>query len=93
MHLDLRADSAFMKHLNAAYPVADYRLHPYVAIDDVVVGQRNAAPPGERPWWVSVRFISWSHAAAALDPRIQADIVRHLRGEPAHATLPRAPFP
>lgn len=93
MHLELRGDSAFMKQLNAAYPDADYELFPYVAIDDVVVGERNAAPPGERPWWVSVSFISWSHAAAALDPRIQADIVRRLRGEPAHATLPRAPFP
>ena len=93
LHVDMRADSEFITRLNEDYAKAAYELYPHVALDDGFVGQENAAPPGELPWWVSTTWLSLPHAAAALDPRIRADIARRLRGESPCASLPRAEFP
>lgn len=88
---DMRSDSEFMKKLNAA--PASYELYPYAALGDVIVGTPNAAPAGDHPWWVATGPLAEGHVAAALDPRILADIARRLRGEPAYGTTPRSAPP
>lgn len=88
---DMQRDSEFMTRLNAT--PATYELLPYAALGDFVVGAENAAPPGDVPWWTAQAPVAEGHVAAALDPRILADIARRLRGEPAYGTTPRAPLP
>jgi hypothetical protein len=88
---DMQRDSDFMTQLNGA--PATYELFPYAALGDLTVGTENAAPPGDVPWWTAQCAAAEGHVAAALDPRILADIARRLRGEPAYATTPRAPLP
>jgi hypothetical protein len=79
LHLDMRADSEFIRTLNAR-PV-HYEVYPYVALDDHIVGDDNAAPPGMTPLWVASGPLAWAHISVALDPRVQADLARRLRGE------------
>ena len=88
---DMQRDSEFMTRLNTM--TATYELLPYAALGDLTVGTENAAPPGDVPWWTAQSPVAEGHVAAALDPRILADIARRLRGEPAYATTPRAPLP
>ena len=60
---------------------------------DEIVGEANAAPPGEDVWWVANLPLQWAHADIYKDPRIMADIVRRLRGEEPIATEPRVKVP
>ena len=74
-------------------PIGGYELIPYVRLDDMIVGERNAAPAGWTPWWVPAVPLQDSHLFAIADPRIVADIARRLRGEPPLTTGPPAPLP
>ena len=94
MHLD----SDFMARLGAQSTSLDYKIIPYVRLDDAVVGVENSAPLGMNPWWVSNRPLEGAHTQAFSDPRILADIARHLRGEkpfslPDPPSATRQPLP
>ncbi|MBI4602842.1 MAG: hypothetical protein HY721_12870 [Planctomycetes bacterium] len=93
LHRDMRPGSAFLARLDAGYPSCEYELFPYVQLGDRIVGVRNAAPPGEEPWWVPRGLCPLAHIAVVLDPRIQLDIARRLRGEEPVAREPRSPVP
>ncbi|RLS94585.1 MAG: hypothetical protein DWI12_06275 [Planctomycetota bacterium] len=71
----------------------DYQLICYTRLDDITVGEENAAPEGVPLWWVPTPSGEWSHMAAFDDPRIQADIARRLRGETPWTTSPATPLP
>jgi hypothetical protein len=88
--IDMRCDSDFLARLNAE-PIA-YQLIPYARLGDKVVGEENAAPPGQVAWWLPKQGLA-SHMMAAHDPRILADIARRLRDEAAYTTEPRTPIP
>jgi hypothetical protein len=88
---DMRSGSAFLLRLDQA--AVTYELLAYTRLDDAIVGEANAAPPGRWAWWVPSRSLEGSHIDAWRDPRILADISRRLRGEPAFATDPPAPLP
>lgn len=89
----MRPGSPFVKMLNDAWHERSYELFPYVRIGDLVVGEENAAPPGELPWWVSNKFLESAHVGAHGDERILADIARRLRGEQPLTRYPPQPFP
>lgn len=89
----MRPGSPFVKMLNDTWPERTYELFPYVRIGDLVVGEENAAPPGELPWWVSNKFLESAHVGAHGDERILADIARRLRGEQPLTRYPPQPFP
>lgn len=91
--INMRPGSPFIAKLNGAWPTRDYELFPYVRIGDTVVGQENAAPPDELPWWVSNKFLEGSHLSAHRDERILADIARRLRDEQPFTQYPPQPFP
>jgi pimeloyl-ACP methyl ester carboxylesterase len=104
LQIDMRAGSKFLKRLDACdelveagsaqtRPSGSYELIPYVRLDDVIVGERNAAPAGWTPWWVPAEPFQDSHLFAIADPRIVADIARRLRGEPPLTTDPPTPLP
>lgn len=86
---ELRPDSTVLLQVNSQ-PAA-YLIYAYVRLGDRPVGVANAAPPGQRAWWVSTPPFSDPHNGAYKDPRILADIARRLRGEPPLATMPPAP--
>ncbi len=90
---DMRTDSVFLSYLDAALRDAEYALYPYVRLYDSMIGESNAAPPGMRAWWVANPPFSRPHHDAYRDPRIVADILRRLRGDPPWSTLPPAPLP
>ncbi len=89
---DMRAGSPFLAELDEALAEADYELYTYTRLGDWIVGEENAAPPGETPWWVPTPPFSFAHLNAVTDPRITADIARRLRGEEPLAATPPAPF-
>lgn len=91
--INMRPGSRFIAELNDAWAAQDYTLFAYVRIGDTVVGQENAAPPGEMPWWVSNKFLEGAHLGAHRDERILADIARRLRGEEPFTRYPPLPFP
>jgi hypothetical protein len=104
LQIDMRAGSRFLQRLDAydelieagsaqTRPYDSYELIPYVRLDDVIVGERNAAPAGWTPWWVPAEPFQDSHMFAIADPRIVADIARRLRGEPPLTSDPPAPLP
>ncbi len=70
-----------------------FATYHYVRLDDHIVGEANAAPPGQTPWWVHDPALQMSHGHAYKDPRIVADIARRLRGETPFTRQPPAPFP
>jgi hypothetical protein len=88
--IDMRRDSDFMTRLNAE--PRPYEIIPYARLGDSVVGEHNAAPPGQTPHWIAKSF-SLSHISAYTDRRILADIARRLRGEEPLAHDPAAPLP
>lgn len=89
--IDMRAGSAFLCTLDDAEQC--FELLPYCRLDDWIVGEENAAPPGRPVWWVPNQPFQLGHIDAPKDPRIIADIARRLRAEPAYATLPAADLP
>ncbi len=91
--IDMRPGSAFLAALNAEPHAADYDLHAYARLGDLIVGPERSAPPGLHPWWVANLPLSFSHLGASHDPRILADIARHLRGERPFSSRPPAVNP
>jgi len=89
--VDMRADSAFLCTLDGAEHC--YEVLPYCRLDDWIVGEENAAPPGRTAWWVANQPFQLGHLDAHKDPRILADIARRLRGENCYTTLPAADLP
>ena len=89
--IDMRPDASFVAHLNEQETT--YELFPYTRLDDAIVGEENAAPPGQNAWWVPNIPGGFSHLLASSDPRFLADIMRRLRGEAPFTRLPRHPLP
>ena len=91
---DLRPGSSFLRTLaEREVAAADYETRAYVRLGDRIVGQANASREGEPPHWLSTPPLEDPHHFAFRDPRIVADIVRRLRGEPPFATDPPEPLP
>ena len=88
---DMRPGSRFIQELNSM--PGDYELYCYVLLNDGVVGEDYAAPPGCNPWWLANEPLTSSHTKANDDVRILADIARRLRGEPPFSTCPPAALP
>jgi pimeloyl-ACP methyl ester carboxylesterase len=91
LQIDMRAGSKFLHWLDESK--RDYKLIPYVRLNDIIVGEQNAAPDGGTAWWVPAEPFQDSHMFAIADPRIVADIARRIRGEPPLTTDPPAPLP
>jgi hypothetical protein len=87
--IDMRSGSEFLERLNGE--PCNYEIIAYARLDDAVVGEDNAAPPGQRPYWLSKQV--FSHASAYSDKRILADIARRLREEQPFTRKPAAPLP
>jgi pimeloyl-ACP methyl ester carboxylesterase len=85
MQLDMRVGSPFLIRLNGVESSEQsrdrYEVIPYTRLQDVVVGEANAAPYGQEPWWVDAQPLEDSHSCAILDARIIADVARRLRNE------------
>jgi len=92
-HFDIRPGSAFLNALARHDSQAGYELHPYTRLNDDIVGERFAAPPGQTPHWVANPHFQLSHAGAMADSRIFSDIARRLRDETPFTSTPRAPLP
>lgn len=83
--------SPFLQQLNADAPA--YPIVSYVVLGDKKIGESNAAPPDQSPWWIPNQPMSNPHMAAYSDPRILADIILRLRDEPPLTHDPQAPLP
>ena len=92
-HRDMRPGSAFLETLAGEDAQATYKLYPYVRLGDGIVGDQYAAPPNQSPLWLPTPPLQSAHAGALTDPRIIADIARHLRGEHPFSNSPPAPLP
>jgi hypothetical protein len=92
-HRDIKTGSKFLTALAGSDADAGYELYPYVHLNDEIVGDRNAAPPGRTPLWLSNPLPLPPHMAAMIDDRIWADIVRRLRDEAPFSNSPRSPLP
>ena len=86
---DMRSGSDFLKQLNAESQ--SYEIIAYARLGDEVVGEENAAPPGQSPYWLSKQV--FSHASAYSDTRILADVARRLRDETPFTRGPASPLP
>jgi pimeloyl-ACP methyl ester carboxylesterase len=92
--IDMREGSPFLRDLaRRERESADYEIVPYARLGDGVVGEHNAAPAGRTPRWLPNLPLEPAHLACFTDPRIVADIVRRLRGEPPFSTDPPEPLP
>lgn len=90
---NMRPGSEFMQTLDENQEAADYPVTPYARLYDLTVGEFNAAPHNQNPYWVSPAPFTSPHRDAYKDPRIVADIARRLRGETAYTTEPASPLP
>jgi hypothetical protein len=91
-HRDFRPGSTFLTDLAAHDTRAEYEVYPYVLVNDDVVGDRFATPPGKDPHWLPNASFLRPHLASMTDQRILADITRRLRDEEpfsAPTPLPR----
>lgn len=86
-------NSELIQYLDAQYPGSAYELVPYTLLQDGIAFPPNTAPPGEAPHWLPHRMPSTPHHAGFYDPRIWADILLQLRGDPAIHDDDRAPLP
>jgi pimeloyl-ACP methyl ester carboxylesterase len=97
LQIDMRADSRFLRRLDAAESGDDtapsYQVVPYVRLGDSIVGAANSAPFGMTPYWVPGEAFQDSHMMAITDARIIADMARRLRGETPLAQDPPQPLP
>jgi hypothetical protein len=92
-HREIRPGSKFLSALAASDATANYRIYPYTLLNDDIVGETNAAPPGMTPYWLASDSVLVSHSNAMADDRILADIARRLRDERPFTTYPPAPLP
>jgi hypothetical protein len=92
-HREFRPGSDFLNRLAAHDTLAEYEVYPYVLIDDDVVGEKFAAPPGKDPHWLGNASFLRPHLAAMTDQRILADISRRLRGEEPFSVARPLPRP
>jgi len=83
---NMKPGAPFMQALDAHLANADYSVIPYVRLNDLIVGEFNAAPHGHHPHWLKPTPFTRSHADAYRDPRIVADLARRLRGETPYTT-------
>jgi pimeloyl-ACP methyl ester carboxylesterase len=90
---DMQPACAFIEKLNEQRGRETYPIIAYVRLNDTTVGEANAAPPGVTPHWLSAEPFTRSHGGGYHDPRILADIARHLRGETPYTASPAAPLP
>ena len=90
---ELQPGSMLLGMLNDPAVFRSYELIPYTRTNDDMVGEHNTAPPGEMPWWTPAAPFHSGHLGAFDDPRINADILRRLRGESPFSSEPRAPLP
>jgi len=90
---ELSPGSDFLKYVAQFDGTASYEIYPYVHLDDEIVGDRNAAPPGQNPYWLPSNAPLPPHMGAVLDERILADISRRLRGETPYTIPPPEPLP
>jgi len=93
LHRDMRKDSAFITMLRDREDEIDYTLVPYTFLGDEIVGQENTSLSDAPPYWLDKPDAAVAHLAAALDPRILADIVRRLRDDPPLTAPTPAPLP
>ena len=77
-----------LNHTPVTYPI-----YSYICLGDPIIGDANAAVPGETAWWVPDAPLTTPHTGAFFDPRIMADIARRLRDEPALAHFPPSTLP
>ena len=91
MQADLRPGSSMLASLNAID--LKYPIYSYVCLNDTVIGDVNAALPGQTAWWLPDAPMTSAHNGAFYDPRILADIARRLRDEPSFAQSPPAALP
>lgn len=87
----LRSGSPELRQIDET-PIS-FPIYPYIVLGDRAIGEANAAPIGQTPWWVPNRAFADVHNSAYDDPRIVADIARRLRDEPSHAIEPPADLP
>ncbi|QQE13147.1 hypothetical protein JD969_06705 [Planctomycetota bacterium] len=91
---DMKAGSDFLMHLDQDYSMnRRFELRTYARLDDVIVGEENTAPDDVPIWWVGRAAMGGGHSWAEQDPRILADILRHMRDEPTYTQMPPAPLP
>jgi pimeloyl-ACP methyl ester carboxylesterase len=92
---DMRENSPMIHWLNTRPidPAEVYPIYCYTRLNDLYVGTRNAAPPGETAWWVAPPPLVTPHGGAFRDARILADIAARLRGEPPLTHEPPSPIP
>jgi hypothetical protein len=92
-HREIRPHSAFLNQLASEDSQARYVLYPYVLLNDTIIDDRYATPPGQTPFWLANNSLLPAHDAAMFDGRILADIARRLRDQPAFSRYPAAPLP
>lgn len=90
---NMRPGSEFMMTLDENLEAADYPVTPYARLYDLTVGEFNAAPHNQDPYWVCPAPFTSPHRDAYKDPRIVADVARRLRGETPYTTKPAEPLP
>jgi hypothetical protein len=92
-HREIRPHSAFLDKLATQDAEAGYILYPYVLLNDWIIDDRCAAPPGTFAFWLANDSLLPSHYTAMFDDRILADIARRLRDEPPFSDFPATPLP
>ncbi len=95
LQADMREDSPMIHWLNTRSEREDelFQIFSYTRLNDLYVGTYNAALPGRTAWWVAPPPLATPHGSAFRDPRILADILCRLRGDPPLSHDPPAPLP
>jgi pimeloyl-ACP methyl ester carboxylesterase len=88
--VDMRPGSAFLRRLDAEIAAGrSPEIIAYTRTGDWMVGEGNTAPVGGGVRVVPRPHLEFGHLQAGGDPRILADILRRLRGEPPLLPEPR----
>jgi hypothetical protein len=93
LHLDMRKDATFIAMIRESESEIKYQIVSYTFLGDEVVGEENAAPSGQVPYWLDKPEIAVAHFTVFFDDRIFADIVRRLRDEEPLTQQPPSPLP
>ena len=93
--VEMKPGSATLAYLDQqrGTPGNDYQIVAYARSADWVIGNERSAPPGQTAYWVPTPFLHRPHQEAYRDARIEADILRRLRGETPWTTPDPAPWP